>query len=93
MEFNSTPLKRELQKLENALKGSALLLTMSGDNMYTPEERIAEMKAIEELTRYIRNYDRNKKIKKRHKRNTWAIDAKRKRRKWKRAKRIIKSNI
>ena len=62
MEFNSTPLKRELQKLENALKGSALLLTMSGDNMYTPEERIAEMRAIEELTKYIRNYDRNKKI-------------------------------
>ena len=62
MEFNSTPLERELRKLENALRGSALLLTMSNDNMYTPEERLAEMQAIEELTKYIRNYDRNKKI-------------------------------
>lgn len=60
MKDDIKPIQQLLVKLENSLKGSALMLKMSNDTMYTPEEKLAEMKAIEELTHYIRDYYKNK---------------------------------
>lgn len=53
------PMKGLQLKLINSLKGSATMLTMANDKMYTPEERKAEMEAIERWTHYVRDYEQN----------------------------------
>lgn len=58
MEHNEY-IDRCIRKLENSLRGSALLLTMANNRMYTPEEKLCEMEAIEKLTQYVRNYYTN----------------------------------
>ena len=49
-------------KLLNVLKGSALSVKSANDKMMTPEQKMAEMQAIEHMVKYIREYKRNMQI-------------------------------
>lgn len=49
-------------KLTNFLKGQATSVLDANERMYTLEEKVAQMKTIEEFLEYIRNYEQNQQI-------------------------------
>lgn len=49
-------------KLLNVLKGSALSVMSANDVMKTPQQKLDEMDAIEQFTKYIKDYQINIKL-------------------------------
>ena len=57
MSERKTPMDFTIWRLNNALKGQAMLCKDS--NYLTPEEKLAEMEAIENMVKYINGYYKN----------------------------------
>lgn len=60
MEKNKDPMQFTIWRLNNALKGQAMLCKDA--NYLKPEEKMAELEAIEKMLKYINSYYDNMQI-------------------------------